>query len=154
MRRGVPTRPRLRERFANGGKPFPAKYPPSPTGVLSLGVVRPETDAQHGVKMAGFIFTFGVSAQQVLLHGRVLCEVEKSTSKESGFPNAVPFIAVEVTHALPEAFVLRRDPGKDEPFQPSHPVPRRNRISRQRQMARRVTAITKRGAARTVALAP
>ena len=54
-RRGVSIQPHLRaEGVANGRKSFPEKSISSPPrGVLSLGVVCPETDDPHGVKRAG-----------------------------------------------------------------------------------------------------
>ena len=43
-----------------------------PAVITGLGVVRPETDAPHGVERAGFSQKFGASAQKVLFHCRVL----------------------------------------------------------------------------------
>ena len=45
----------------------------------------------------------------MLLHGRVLREVGKITSKDGIFPNAVPGSAVEAMHASTEALVLAGD---------------------------------------------
>lgn len=58
---------------------FTEKICPSPpAGVAGLGVVRPEIDVPHRVKRAGFSQPVGASAQKVLFHGRVLCELGES----------------------------------------------------------------------------
>ena len=56
----------LRNRFSEQSFPSP------PARITALGVVRPETDALHGVERAGFSQFFCASAQEVVFHGRVL----------------------------------------------------------------------------------
>ena len=147
---------------ANGGKSFPEQKFPSPSaGALGLGVVRPETDAPHGVKWASVSQRFDASAQKVLLHGRVLCEVGKNSCKDGVFTSAVQDFAVEVSHALNRhvrvrvglaralSALLRRGVGKGEPFQPSYTAVRRTTARRERQTAREIAAKNRRGAATT-----
>ena len=58
---------------ANRRKSFSERLVPSPPArITDLGVVRPETDAPHGVERAGFSQNFSASAQEVVFHGRVL----------------------------------------------------------------------------------
>ena len=58
---------------ADGRKSFSEHIIPwPPAGIMSLGVVFPETDAPHGVERAVFSQKFGASAQKVLFHGRVM----------------------------------------------------------------------------------
>ena len=55
-RRSVPPQPHLREGRPERRKELSREiFPTSPRGVLSLGVVCPETDAPHGVKRAGSV---------------------------------------------------------------------------------------------------
>ena len=74
----------------------------------------------------------GRKAQEVLLHRRILCELGKSASKRRAFPDAVPPIGVEITHALVNALMqatvglartcgtpLRIGPVKAERFRPT-----------------------------------
>ena len=58
---------------ANRRKSFSEHFFPSPpAGVTGLAIVRPETDAPHGVERADFGQIFDASAQEVMFHGRVL----------------------------------------------------------------------------------
>ena len=75
LRRGLGCQPGLTgaNGVANRRKSFSEKNFPSPqAGITGIGVVRPEADAPHGVERAGFSQVFGASAQEVVLHGRVL----------------------------------------------------------------------------------
>ena len=60
----MPTRPRLRKGRRERRKELSRAFVPTPPrGVLSLGVVCPETDAPNGVKRAGFSQRFVASPQ-------------------------------------------------------------------------------------------
>ena len=65
-------------------------FPSPPAGVTGLAIVRPETDAPHGVERADFGQIFDASAQEVMFHGRVLRELGQVASKDVVFENAVP----------------------------------------------------------------
>ena len=75
LRRSLGCRPGLTgaNGVANRRKSFSEQFfPSSPAGITGLGVVRPETDAPHGVEKAGFSQTsFCASSQEVVFHGRV-----------------------------------------------------------------------------------
>ena len=75
LRRGLGCQPRLTgaNGVANRRKSFSEQFfPLPPAGITGLGVVRPETDALHGVERDGFSRFFGANAQEVMVHGRVL----------------------------------------------------------------------------------
>ena len=79
---------------------------PSPSAVITgLGVVRPETDAPHGVERAGVSQSYCASAREMIFHGRVLLELGKVASKDGVFANAAPNRVVEITHASTNALV-------------------------------------------------
>ena len=93
----------------NGKKSFSEQnFPWPPSGVANLEVVRPKTDVPHGVKRAGYIQTFGTSAQKVLFHGRVLLELGKIARNDGGFSNTVPSSVVKITHTSTNALVRTR----------------------------------------------
>ena len=75
----------------DGRKSFPEQFLPSPpAGVASLEVVRPERDAPHGVKRAGFGQTLGTSALKVLFHGRFLRDLSQKCQQGRRLPERSP----------------------------------------------------------------
>ena len=71
----MPTRSYCREFFANGRKRLAEQILSSPlTWTFGSGIIRPETNAPHWVRRAGFGQPFVASAQKVMFHGGILRE--------------------------------------------------------------------------------
>ena len=73
---------------------------------MSVGVVRPETNAPHGVKRTGFGEKRATSSVQTMAFHPQICKKNgKIPCENGGFASTLPNGAIESTNAAADAFV-------------------------------------------------